>query len=86
MKEIKEEKVIDYKGLYETNIFMKNIKEIEKVSKENDVDTLIALSIWYKDYPEKVDPKEYSRQVKEFKEACIFVGYDFKVIYDALGI
>lgn len=86
MKMDAEEKVIDYKGLYETNIFMKNIKEIEKACQEHDVDVLTGMSIWAHQTKPDIDPKEYSRQVKEFKEACIFVGYDFKVIYNALGI
>lgn len=81
----KEEKVIDYKGLYETNIFMKNIKKIEKVSKENDVDVLVAVSMWYQKQP-ALEPKEYQRQVKEFTQACISVKYDFAKIYEILGI
>ena len=81
-----EEKVIDFKALYETNIFMKNVKEVEAVCKQYDVDVLSGMSIWSHKNNVGLNPKEYSRQVKEFREACIYVGYDFGKIYEALGI
>ncbi len=82
----KEDKVINVKELYENNIFMQNVRDIEKTCQEHDVDVLTGMSIWAHKTKPDLDPKEYSLQVKEFKEACIFVGYDFKVFYSALGI
>ena len=83
-KEFEDVKVIDFEELYNNNLFMHNIKGIEAVCKEHDVDTLIGLSIWYKDYEEKLDPKEYTKQVKDFTHACIAVGYDFENIYNKI--
>lgn len=74
------------KEIAKTNLFLAHIKDIEKVSKENNVDALVALSMWYHKYSEKLEPTDYQKQVKEFRKICVAYKYNFAEIYKDLGI
>lgn len=77
---------INVKEIAKRNIFLKNLDEIERISKEKDVDVSTALSMFYQKYTNKLEHAEYTKQVKEFRKVCVKFGYDFAKIRKEIGM